>query len=127
MDYYSPYSNQGFYSTASVLKMIEYGSYPSFMIMNADNFALYNTPLENYFSINFLNWREKISSVYLEVKEALSKTEGSSIISHKAVADGVYRIEYENGCVIWVNYMNSEYISEDGAVAPKGYLVKGGA
>ena len=45
----------------------------------------------------------------------------------KAVADGVYRIEYKNGCVIWVNYMNSEYISEDGAVAPKGYLVKGGA
>ena len=41
--------------------------------------------------------------------------------------DGVYRIEYKNGCVIWVNYMNSEYISEDGAVAPKGYLVKGGA
>ena len=127
VDYYSPYSNQGFYSTASVLKMIEYGSYPSFMIMDADNFALYNTPLENYFSINFLNWREKISSVYLEVKETLSKTEGSSIISHKAVADGVYRIEYENGCVIWVNYMNGEYISEDGAVAPKGYLVKGGA
>ena len=74
-----------------------------------------------------MNWREKISSVYLEVKEALSKTEGNSIISHKAVADGVYRIEYENGCVIWVNYMNSEYISEDGAVAPTGYLVKGGA
>ena len=62
VDYYAPYSNQGFYSDASVLKMIEYGAWPSFMLMAADNFELYNTPLENYFSLNYDNWKERISS-----------------------------------------------------------------
>ena len=37
VDYYAPYSNLGFYSEASILKMIEYGACPSFMVMGAES------------------------------------------------------------------------------------------
>jgi hypothetical protein len=32
--------------------MIEYGAYPSFLVAGAENHALVDTPLEDYFSLN---------------------------------------------------------------------------
>lgn len=126
VDYYSSYSNQGLYSDQSVLKMIEYGAYPSFMIMYADNFELYNTPLENLFSLNFENWKQRIESIYKRVNGALIPTEGSAIIGHTVVSNGVYRVEYENGCVIWINYTDTDFACSDGSVNANDYLVKEG-
>ena len=125
VDYYSPYSNQGFYTQASILKMIEYGSYPSFMVMEADNFDLYNTPLENYFSLYFGDWEERIVQICRQVGEALAPVEGASILSHTAVGEGVYRVEYDNGVAVWVNYGEDAYEAEGAVTVPGGgYFVE---
>lgn len=120
LPYYAPYSNQGFYSEASILKMIEYGAYPSFMVMEADNFALNDTPMENYFSLNYSDWEEIICNVYGKVNEALAPVKGASIVSHSAEAEGVYRVEYDNGLKIWVNYNEEAYETKTGIVVPQG-------
>lgn len=125
VDYYAPYSNLGFYSNASILKMIEYGAYPSFMVMGADNFAISDTPLENHFSLNFEDWEEKIYDVYGNVNEALSKVKGASITKHSVVAEGVYETAYNNGVRIYVNYNNEEFVTEEGVTVPAcGYVVE---
>ena len=125
VDYYAPYSNQGFYSDASVLKMIEYGAYPSFMVMSADNFSLNDTPLENYFSLNFNDWDERIYSVYNKVNEALAPVQGADMVSHTVAADGVYCSTYSNGCKVWVNYNDESYVTTTGIEVPQsGYVVE---
>ena len=55
VDYYSPYINQGYYTEDSILKIIEYGAYPSFLTMKAKNEKLIGTPSADYFSINIDN------------------------------------------------------------------------
>ena len=120
VDYYAPYSNQGFYSNASILKMIEYGAYPSFIVMGADNFSLNDTPLENYFSLNYKDWDEKIQSVYKKVNEALSGVKGQAIVGHMVEAEGVYCTTYENGTNIYVNYNDKEYVTKEGVTIPAG-------
>lgn len=126
VEYYAPYSNLGFYSNASILKMIEYGAYPSFMVMHADNFELSDTPLENYFSLNFQDWEEKICNVYGQVNEALSHVKGASITEHRAVAEGVYCTMYDNGVRIYVNYNSEDYVTEEGVTVLAGsYAVEG--
>ena len=120
VDYYAPYSNQGFYSNASILKMIEYGAYPSFIVMGADNFSLNDTPLENYFSLNDKDWDEKIQSVYKKVNEALSGVKGQAIVGHMVEAEGVYCTTYENGTNIYVNYNDKEYVTKEGVTIPAG-------
>ncbi len=126
VDYYAPYSNLGFYSNASILKMIEYGAYPSFMVMNADNFELSETPLENYFSLNFQDWEEKICEVYEKTDEALSGVKGMAMIDHCVMAEGVSCTTYENGMRIYVNYNNKDYVTEEGVSVPAGsYAVEG--
>lgn len=126
VDYYAPYSNLGFYSNASILKMIEYGAYPSFMVMGADNFSISDTPLENYFSLNFTDWEEKIYSVYGKVNEALADVKGAAITGHSVVTEGVYCTSYDNGKQIYVNYNNEDYVTEKGVTVPAGgYAVEG--
>ena len=120
IEYYAPYSNQGFYDSASILKMIEYGAYPSFLVMGADNFALNNTPLENHFSLNFKDWEEQIHSLYGSVNEALKPVKGAGIIAHHVAAQGVYRTDYDNGRSIYVNYTGNDYVTEKGMTVPAG-------
>ena len=125
VDYYTPYSNLGFYSDASVLKMIEYGAYPSFMVMAEDNFSISDTPLENYFSLNYQDWKVKIESVYKDVNATLSKVKGAEIIDHEVVAEGIYKTSYANGVSIYVNYTGEDYVTEGGVTVPEcGYAVE---
>lgn len=123
VDYYAPYSNQGFYSNASILKMIEYGAYPSFMVMGADNFDLNDTPLENHFSLNFNDWEEKIYQVYGEVNDALKYVKGAAMIGHHVETEGVYCTVYDNGVSIYVNYNNKDYVTEKGITVQAGGFV----
>ena len=126
VDYYAPYSNLGFYSNASVLKMIEYGTYPSFMVMGEDNFSISDTPLENYFSLNFEDWEDKIYNVYGNVNGALSHVKGAAIKEHHVVVEGVYCTTYDNDVQIYVNYNNNDYVTEDGVTVPaESYAVEG--
>lgn len=124
IDYYAPYANQGFYSEVSILKMIEYGCYPSFMVTALDNFSLTDTPLEDYFSLNFDDWRDTVNDVYSKLSDALEAVEGKEISEHRMLTDGVARITYEGGTEIYVNYNNTEYVAGDVTVEPQGYAVK---
>lgn len=126
VDYYAPSANQGFYDNASILKMIEYGACPSFLVMGADNFSLNDTPMENYFSLNFEDWEERIYEVYGKVNEALENVKGVAISSHHVEAEGVSRTAYDNGARIYVNYNGEDYVTEDGLTVPAGgYAVEG--
>lgn len=124
IDYYAPYSNQGFYSDTAVLKMIEYGAYPSLICMHADNFDLFDTPLENYYSLNFNDWKEEIVNIYKSVNDALSAVEGSSMLDHNIIAPGVAKVRYDNGMNIYVNYNDYEFSWYGLSVEPRSYLVK---
>ena len=126
VDYYAPYSNLGFYSESSILKMIEYGVYPSFMVMHEDNFAISDTPLENYFSLRYDDWEDKIVNVYEKVNGALESVKGQAIVSHKVLASGVSCTTYENGIQIFVNYNSEDFVTEEGVTVPAGsYAVEG--
>ena len=117
INYYAPYANQGFYKTACILKTVEYGAYPSFLVMAAENDKLDKTPLMDYFSLNFDDWKGTIGTVYAKVNAALKNVEGAHITDHKALAPGVVRVAYDNGVRIYVNY-NAEGSSIEGVQVP---------
>lgn len=124
LDYYAPFANQGFYNQVNRLKMIEYGAYPSFIVMSAENEKLIDTPLEDYFSLNYKDWSQVICNVYDFVNGALKEVEGSSITEHKMLSSGVASVTYDNGKTIYVNYLNKEYVTEQGIHIPaQNYFV----
>lgn len=117
VNYYAPYANQGFYTTACTLKSIEYGAYPSFLVMAADNGDLNKTPMVDYFSLNFEDWEGTIETVYGRVNAALKEVEGAKIAEHKVLATGVVRVTYDSGVKIYINY-NSNETTVDGVKLP---------
>lgn len=124
IDYYAPYANQSFYSDSCILKMIEYGAYPSFVLIYRENKKLIGTPSEDYYSLNFNDWEPTISKVYDRVNDALKNTEGAQITEHKVIDEGVVRVSYSNGCKIFVNYNSNDYAIDTGAVLKaQSYLV----
>ena len=124
IDYYAPYANLGFYNQASILKMIEFATYPSVILMGEDNYALHNTGLEYYFSLNYNSWENVIGDMYSEISSALSKVEGASMTEHKVLSDGVILTSYSNGVKILVNYNSKNAITDYGTVNAKSFLVK---
>lgn len=113
INYYAPYANQGFYTTACTLKTIEYGAYPSFLVMAAGNGDLNKTPMVDYFSLNYKDWEGTIETVYGKVNAALMEVQGAKMTEHKVLAEGVVRISYDNGARIYVNY-NAKDVTIDG-------------
>lgn len=110
INYYAPYANQGFYTTACTLKSIEYGAYPSFLVMAEDNGKLNKTPMVDYFSLNFEDWKDTISKVYPRVNDGLMKVEGACISEHKVLQKGLVRVTYDNGAIIYINYNNTDIV-----------------
>lgn len=117
INYYAPYANQGFYSTSAILKTIEYGAYPSFLVMAAENEDLNETPQIDYFSLNFDDWKSTINTVYSKTNAALQQVEGAHMVAHRVLAEGVVRVTYDNGVSIYVNY-NSFDSTVDGVTVP---------
>lgn len=126
MDYYVPYMNLGFYSEYTILKAIEYGAYPAFIVADAESYELADTPLENMFSVNYGDWSDNIEGAYRKISQALNVVQGAKITDHSMVDVGVASISYDNGITILVNY-NSEEVLYGGETVPAlGCLVKGG-
>lgn len=126
VDLYSPYMNQGAYSQSSLLKMVEYGLYPSFLVMNAKNSQLDKTPLEDYCSLSFDSWRENIVSACSQLNNVLSRTEGAHITEHYVLAQGLVRVTYDNGLKIYVNYLSRNQEADGITVSAEGFAVLGG-
>lgn len=127
MDYYTAYANQGVYSQANVLKMIEYGAYPAFMVIAEDNYSMKDTPLEDYCSLNFWDWEDVIVKTYETVAPALEAVEGACIERHYVLDTGVVCVAYSNGTSIFINYTENDYAVEEIIVPASRYLVERGA
>jgi len=123
VDYYAPYSNQGYYSANSILKMIEYGTYPSFIVAAAENFELIDTPQVDLFTVNFNDWKGSIQNIYFQINESLSRVEGSKILEHKVLMPGIVSVKYDNGITIFVNYTSTDYSVEAATVPALGFAV----
>lgn len=123
IDYYSEFANQGYCSQGTVLKMIEYGVYPAFIVMQADNYQLTDTAVDDLFSLCFYDWRAEIGHIYNQVNTALAEVEGSYIIEHTAMSEGVVMVTYSNNKKIYINYLSEKVLVDGIELSPQSFCV----
>ena len=63
--------NTSSYSTERLLRKIEYGMAPAFVVTDCESIELFNTAQERYFSTNFSDWQSQIEQAYRMVSEGL--------------------------------------------------------
>lgn len=126
VDYYSPASN--FYANPQeeLLRMIDYGSYPSFFLTNEDPIKLLNTGSSWLYTSQYSVWKDQIVKQYQTITDALQPVANATFDKREEVQEGVFRNRYSNGTVIYINYA-VDAVTVDGIPIPaQGFLVKEG-
>lgn len=109
------------------LRSIEYGSSPFFTVA-AGNGDLLKKTLFNYcYSVDWNTWKEEVLSCAAEWYDAYDGLENQEMVDHRKVQENVFRTEYEDGTVFYVNYGDAEVEVEDGIRLEAGSYLKGKA
>lgn len=107
MPMYSGYVNFEANKTEFFLQMVESGVYPSFYVTWENSSALIYTNSSNLYSTEYAIYRDTIVGYDRALRE-VAKTVGDSFIAeHRKLPNGVTKVVYENGAVIYVNYTDS--------------------
>lgn len=123
LPYYAPFSNFNSNPEDQLLRMVEYGAYPSFLLTKEPSHLLAETFSSDVYTSEFDIWREDIIHQFSAIKEGLGQVEGATIEDRYVPATGVVEVTYSNGKTIIVNYNNTAYVTEDYTVSENSFLV----
>lgn len=125
LDYFTPYVNEGLFSQTDVLKMVEYGAYPAYVLTGKQNFDISDTASNQLFSTYIDEWTDHIVDTYSQLDKALRPVAGSTIEDREVLREGVVRVTYSNGVEIYVNYLGTDYEADGVMIPAQDYLVRG--
>lgn len=123
LDKYSRFQNFGSSSKYDLLRMVDFGIYPSYIITEASAYLFQDTELKQIYSSSFSTWKDTILSDYLFVSGALDHVINASVISRSYLELGVYEVLYSNGVNIIINYSSRTISFGDLTINPTSYLV----
>lgn len=104
----------------AVLRCIEYGQVPYFLLCARDSSILKQAYIfDEVYSVGFGNWKETAAECWKQIDTALAGTRGVPILRHEQMEPGVFLTTYENGIRIAVNY-NDYDVRTDGLVVNAG-------
>lgn len=125
VDYYASPSNFHADTKKDMLKMIEYGEYPSWILTHEDSIELFSTPSAWVYTSCFSIWKDEIIRQYMQINDALAPVMDAHMTGREVLSEDVVSVTYDNGVVITVNYGSSDYISGDLTVKALSYAVSG--
>jgi len=109
MNKYSPYQNFNSSSRIELLKMVDFGVAPAYLLTWSSAYQLQNSELQQIYSSSYITWQERIISDYNYVHEGLDVIKAQTVVSRTYLDTGIYEITYDNGIKIIINYTNSAY------------------
>jgi hypothetical protein len=109
VDYYSPYLNFSSNKDLDILKCIEYGTYPSFLVTNEESYLLVDTLSSDLYATTFSRIENNIYDAYGRINTALNEVINAKIVNRTVLKLGVVCVEYSNGTSIFVNYTNEPF------------------
>lgn len=122
---YSDYVNFDANKTENFLQMVESGIYPSFYLAWENSSKLIYTNSNGLYSLEYGTYRDTIVEYDAVLRELAGKTAGACITEHTVLDNGLVRVSYDNGVVIYVNYTQTELFADGLTVEAQSYLVGG--
>jgi hypothetical protein len=125
MELYTTYVNFSFYEQKDILKMVDYNTYPAFMLTFDPAYKLQKTNAQDFFSTEYQINEALIHSVYGKVNQALKHVSNATWLNRVEVEPNVFRNTYSNGVSIIINYQSTMINYEGVSIAPQSYIVIG--
>jgi hypothetical protein len=123
MDLFATNANFYAYARDELLRLIDFGVYPSFLVTNESSKKLEDTSLVNIYSSRYADLKDSVLVYYDFTNQALKHVQNSKIVNREVLRDGVVLITYDNDISILVNYLHYEFEYLGRIVKEKNYLV----
>lgn len=123
MELYAPYSNFSFYTQDSILRMIDYNVYPSFILTEESPHLLKDTNSNSYYSTQYNQYEDMILNIYGQVNDALNNVIGAEWMNREVYEPGVIINYYSNDIKIIINYTDESKNIDGDLVNPLSYKV----
>jgi hypothetical protein len=112
----------------ALLKNVEYGAAPAFMLAHDDLAELKDTSYAVFYSIDYEAWHNLMVSMYHRYAQVYRGLANIPMERHDRLAEGIYMTTFTNGVQILVNYNThtSELMLGDipAAIAPRSWELR---
>jgi len=109
-----------------LLKTVEYGVTPAFVIVGGNPALLKASMADCLYSCGYSDWKDYITEI-AEALNVLNANVGEAhIIAHEKLADGVCKTFYDNGHAVYVNYNDTRVLAEGVSIEKMSFKVTGG-
>lgn len=122
--YYSAFINFSANMQVDVLRLIDYGANPAYLITYEPSHLLSRTFSNEFYASYFGNLEDFIVENYEYVNEALKHVLGESITNREVISEGIVAVTYSNGVEIIINYTNQDYMYDGVIVQALDYVVR---
>ena len=124
--YYATWLNFESNQQKALLKLVEYGAYPSWLLTGEDVQPLIHTNSSDVFSAKWDVLLPAMTEINGQLAELHETIGGSAMAKHELLDADVVKVTYENGTAVYVNYRKTDANADGITVPALGYLVKGG-
>lgn len=106
------------------LRWVEMGYMPYFELTWGSTEALMYTDYQSLFTAKYTAWIDEVAQIAKAFSEGeLSELRRAMILEHTKVANDLYRVKYEGGMTVYVNYSEVEQQADGLTIPAKDYLV----
>jgi hypothetical protein len=109
IDYYG--SSINFYAspTDQLLRLVDFGAFPSYILTSQQSRALKYTNSNTLFATMYGDWNDSIIDNYHKLEEAFCKIGNATVTDREVLSEGVVLVTYSNGVEIIINYTEEQY------------------
>jgi len=125
VNYYAPFTNFSANWNRDLLRLVEFGAYPSFLLTSEPAYLLSQTAAFYVFSSQFDAWEDLVIEFYTRVSQVLYPVRSQPIVNREMLAAGVVKVTYGNGVEIFVNYTGQPFHYNGTVIPAEDFLVKG--
>ena len=122
-DMFSPYLNFVSDTENTLLRMVEYGVFPSAILTEQSAYVLKESNISDMYITDYGVLKARLSSFYDFMSPGLDLTIGQTMINHQFIAEGVSKVTYQNGLEIVINYNDTDFVYETTIISPSSYEV----
>jgi hypothetical protein len=104
VSYSGPAINMSFDPELALLRNMEFGAAPAFMLAYGEIAELKDTPYSAFYSVDYHAWRQIMADMYRRYAQIYRGLANIPMERHDRLAEGVYMTTYANGVRVLVNY-----------------------
>jgi len=113
MPLYSSYLNFNSIGQTGLLKLIDFGIFPAYLVSDQPTSRLKNTDISYFYTTQMDRWETSIIESHQFIESAMAPTLNQTLVRRDVPMPGVVKKVFDNGTVQYINYQSRSVTIDD--------------